>query len=225
MRWYFTGLTGSWTIYAAQKEAVSRSDTGFLCDQAFADTYHFPALKERNRIALEEVVRRHGEVSLLGVSEGGDIAAELAQIQPAVRRLAVIGSGGLPFRAVGRLLDARQGGITFERTFAHVDADPTNTAQKALGYSHLYWSSVLDRDPWPVYLSLRMPILMIHGEQDDSVPVEAARALEHRFAATGRTNFKLVVVPGASHVLTVGGVNRKPEIMDLIATFFTRGTS
>jgi pimeloyl-ACP methyl ester carboxylesterase len=177
-------------------------------------------MKERNRVALEEVVRRHGQVNVLGVSEGGQIAAELAQSQPAVRRLAVIGSGGLPFRSVGRLLDARQGGTTFERAFAQVDADPNSTTQKTLGYTNLYWSSVIDRDPLPVYLSLRIPILMIFGERDESVPVEAARTLEERFASTRGANFRLIVVPGTNHVLKEDGVDHKPEIMGVISTFF-----
>lgn len=220
MRSYFTGLTGSWKIYAVQKEGVSRSNAGLFCDQRFADSYYFPAMKERNRVALEEVVRRHGQVNVLGVSEGGQIAAELAQSQPAVRRLAVIGSGGLPFRSVGRLLDARQGGTTFERAFAQVDADPNSTTQKALGYTNLYWSSAIDIDPAPVYLSLRIPILMIFGERDESVPVEAARTLEQRFASARGAKFRLIVVPGANHVLKEDGVDHKPEIMGVISTFF-----
>ena len=220
MRSYFTGLKGSWKIYAAQKDGVSTSNTGLSCDQEFVENYNFPKMKERNSIALDEVIRRHGEVNVLGVSEGGQIAAELTQSHPAVRRLAVIGSGGLPFRAVGRLLDARQGATTFERAFAQVDADPSSTTRKTLGYSHRYWSSVIDRDPAPVYLSLKIPILMVFGERDDSVPVESARRLEERFAAAGNRNFRLIVVPGANHVLKQGDSDRKPEIMGVISSFF-----
>ncbi|ABD87590.1 alpha/beta fold hydrolase [Rhodopseudomonas palustris] len=221
LRSYLTGLTGSWQVYAAQKAGVPRSSPGLSCSDEFNDNYNFETLKERNAVALDEVIRRHGEVAgILGVSEGGQIAAELAQANPAVRHLAVIGSGGLSFRELARVLDARKGTDTFQQAFAEVDADPANTRKSVLGYPHRYWSSVLDRSPAPTYLALKIPVLMIFGERDENVPVESARMLEERFRATRAKNFRLVVVPGADHVLLQDGVDRKPDIMTLISAFF-----
>lgn len=225
MRSYFQGLTGSWTIYAAQKAGVSQSDMGMSCSRAFAENSYFEGMKDRNAVALQEVIRRHGEVAgLIGVSEGGSIAAELARANPTVRRLAIIGSGGVPFRQLGQMIDAQEGSSAFARAFAEVAADPSSTTKRVLGYSHRYWSSVIDRDPAPVYLSLTIPILMVFGEQDKSVPIDSARLLEARFRELGKKNFQLVTVPGANHVLVAGSTNRKPEIMGQIGTFFAGGS-
>jgi pimeloyl-ACP methyl ester carboxylesterase len=220
MRSYFTGLTGSWKIYAAQKAGVARSDTGFFCGQKFEERYNYEVLEAQNGTALDEVIRRHGEVAgLIGVSEGGDIAAELTKTRPNVPRLVIIGSGGLPFRALAPILDARRDDHLFEHAFTDVDADPGSVTKSVLGYPYRYWSSVLKMDPVPIYLSLNIPILMIFGERDQSVPVASARVLDERFRAAKKDNFHLLVVPGASHGLTEGAVDHKPEIMTVIAAF------
>jgi pimeloyl-ACP methyl ester carboxylesterase len=224
MRPYFQAATGSWTIYAAQKAGVSRNDMGLSCSQAFADSYYFEAMREQNGAALHEVIRRHGEIAgVLGVSEGGGIAASLAQANPQVRRLAIIGSGGASFRRLGEMIDTQQGNNAFARAFAEIETDPTSTTKRALGYPYRYWSSVIDLDPAPIYLSLSIP--MVFGEQDRSVPIASARLLEARFQERGKTNFQLVTVPGANHVLVAGGTNRKPEIMARIGAFFGSGGS
>jgi len=150
LRASFEGMTGSWTVYAAQKAGVSRSETGLSCSQTFADNYYFEAMRDRYNAALREVISRHGEIAaVLGVSEGGEFAALLAQANPQVRRLAVIGSCGVSWRKLGAMIDARKGNDTFSRTFAEAATDPMSTTKKALGYPYRYWSSVVDFAPRP----------------------------------------------------------------------------
>lgn len=223
MRAYFENMTGSWTIYAVQKAGVAKNDMGFFCSQSFNDHYYFEALRERYNAALRKVIRRHGEVAgVLGVSEGGDFAALLAQDNPQVRRLAVIGSGGLPWRAVGKILDARAGDDAFARTFAEITSAPLSTVKTALGYPYRYWSSIVDFDPAAVYLSLKIPILVVFGEADQSVPLESARFLEARFQEAGKENFQLLTIAGARHALIAGGKNLKPEVMTRLDAFFAQ---
>ncbi len=132
---YFRGLTGSWTIYAAQKAGVSMGDAGFVWRETFYEHYDYETLLARNRVALSEVLRRHGEVAgMVGVSEGGDIAAELMQTDPSPCSLVVIGAGGLSFRAAGAVLDQRHGGDTFAAAFAQIArARATTLPRKSLG--------------------------------------------------------------------------------------------
>jgi dipeptidyl aminopeptidase/acylaminoacyl peptidase len=47
--------------------------------------------------------------------------------------------------------------------------------------------------------ALRAPILLVHGADDTSAPVEESRRLEHALRARGR-EVELIVVPGAGHV-------------------------
>ncbi|MFN7570394.1 MAG: alpha/beta hydrolase family protein [Betaproteobacteria bacterium] len=182
MNSYFRGLTGSWTIYAAQKAGVSMGDAGFVCSKTFYEHDDDETRLTRNRVALNQVLRRHGEVAgIVGVSEGGD---------------------------------------TFAAAFAQIDASAgDDLSQKVLGLPVEYWRSIIDRDPAPLYLSLDRPILLIHGGRDESDPVESAQWLAQRFEAEQKTNFRLLDLPEADHVLKQHGEDLKPQVMGEVAYF------
>ena len=221
IRPYFNGLAGSWKIYSAQKFGINKSDKGIFCDDSFKENYTYDRIMERNKLALEEVLLRHGKVTgVIGVSEGGQVAAELSQGNTNVCSLVVIGDGGLTFRAAAKILDDRHGKNNFSKAFTQVDSDPTTIKKSVFGYTHRYWSSFLDRDPTPVYLSISQPIFLIHGERDDSVPVESSKYVEDRFKEAQKNNLNLLIVPDANHVLKQNGVDKKPEIMSKISEFF-----
>jgi pimeloyl-ACP methyl ester carboxylesterase len=221
LRRYFKGLTGSWTIYAVQKRGVETGETGFFCSKRFRATYDYDDVEQRDEQGLEEVMRRHPEglAGLIGVSEGGPFATDLAARHPQIPKLVVIGSGGQSFRQDAAVLDARNHNDRFAKAFADVASDPQSLDKTALGYTHRYWSTVLDRAPAPVFLKLKQPILMILGEKDESVPIESGRVLERRFAEAKKTNLRLIVIPGANHVLVVDGQDQKPAIMKIIGDF------
>jgi dipeptidyl aminopeptidase/acylaminoacyl peptidase len=54
--------------------------------------------------------------------------------------------------------------------------------------------------------SIRAPVLLIHGADDTSAPVEESRRLERALRERGR-EVELIVVPGAGHVFNF----RQPE--------------
>jgi len=223
LRPYFNGLTGSWKIYAAQKYGVDKTDKGIFCNDEFKGSYNYDILLERNRLALEKVVQQHGTIlGVIGVSEGGQIAAKLTQDNQNVCNLVVIGDGGLSFRASAKILDDRQEKNVFSQAFSRVDRDPHSVSKSVLGYTHKYWTSFLDRDPGPIYLSITQPIFIIHGERDDSVPVESARIVEEQFEMAKKENLNLLIVPDANHTLKQNGVDKKPEIMGLISDFLQK---
>jgi len=171
-------------------------------------------------LALEKVIQQHGKITgVIGVSEGGQIAAKLSQENMNVCSLVVIGDGGLTFRASAKILDDRQGKNNFSKAFAQVDADPYTTKKSVFGYTHRYWSSFLDRDPTPVYLSISQPIFLIHGERDDSVPIESSKHIKEQFEEVQKNNLNLLIIPGANHILKQNGVDKKPEVMNEIAKF------
>lgn len=219
MRWYFSGMKGAWKIYAVQKAGVSQSSAGVSCTRAFHDQYDFETLKARNDAALQFVAQRHGKVSLVGVSEGGQIAGELAQDNPSVKALVLIGTGGLPFRKAGLILDSKNHTDTFRNAFEAVEADPVSMTKKTLGWPRRYWSFLLDRDPLPVYLSLKLPILAVFGELDQSVPLESMLFMKNAFEQANKTNLEVRVVPDASHTLVANGTDQKPLIMAVVSEF------
>lgn len=227
MRDYFRGLTGSYRIYAVQKPGVAQMDAGWNCSHAFLDRYTHDELVRRNREALRWVQSQWpGTLAgAIGVSEGGNIAAQLAAENPSIGKLLVIGSGGMPFRQVAQLL-ARKRNMTaqVDAALVQIDADPSNAQTLVFGMTPRYWSSVLDNDPADIYRRVKQPILLIVGEKDENVPVESAYFLRDQLRATGASRFMLEVVPGANHFLVRDGRDLKPEIMQRISLWLDRSS-
>ena len=72
-------------------------------------------------------------------------------------------------------------------------------------------SDVMDLDPLPDLLKLRMPILLGMGEKDESVPVESAWFFEKKFKEVGKDNLAVRIYPGADHRLSGNGVSYRSE--------------
>ncbi|MDR7038541.1 pimeloyl-ACP methyl ester carboxylesterase [Methylobacterium sp. BE186] len=227
---YFFGIETSYTVYAVQKPGVADSDLGLLCSDAFHRASTAPAILARNRAALAWLKQgaQAGPVTLFGVSEGGGIAVALAAEVGAktVHRVVVVGSGGMPLRESLRLL-ARRGTlpIDVEAAFAEVAADPASISRTVFGHSHAYWSSFLDVDPLPLYRRARMPILVLFGAEDESVPVESARHLQEAMAAEGRNDVSVLIVPGADHALRRGGHDLKPQLLWQVGRWLKGGSA
>jgi pimeloyl-ACP methyl ester carboxylesterase len=228
LRQYFAALPGSWRIFAVQKAGVDPFSTGFTCSREFETRAALPEILSRNREALDVVASRRGKVdALFGVSEGGGLAVALAADNPKIPRLVVIGSGGLTMREDLGLL-ARTPGFPIgsqelQSKFADIASDPQSVDKRLLGLPYLYWSSSLDKDPMPFYLRVSQPAKVFFGEQDQSVPVESARALRDRLNAAHRTNIEVEIVEGASHTLVRDGKDLKPEIFRRLDAWLTAG--
>lgn len=57
-------------------------------------------------------------------------------------------------------------------------------------------------DPLAYWVQVSQPVLLVYGEEDerDNVPVrESVRRLEHVFRSVNKTNYRIMVVPGAGH--------------------------
>lgn len=72
-------------------------------------------------------------------------------------------------------------------------------------------------DPAPYWLQVDAPVFVAYGEEDerDNVPVrESVRRLEFVFGLTGKTDYEILVVPGADH-----GLNADPHPHPLLPAF------
>ncbi len=218
LRTYAKALAERWRIVGLDKQGVTRGDLGLFCSQEFDEGYTWSAMLRRHREALARVAAIHGApAAIIGVSEGGSLAAQLAVENPGIGKLVVIGSGGLPFRQSLRILAEREGRRDeLEKMFARIAANPQSSRHRAWGLPHRYWSSMLDIDPAPLFLAFRNPVLLIMGEKDESVPLESALFLQDRFRTAGRTDFSLRTVPGAGHALTRAGKDlREPVLREI----------
>jgi len=74
-----------------------------------------------------------------------------------------------------------------------------------------YFRDLLDYDARKLVASLRCPLLIVHGEDDQQVPVAEATELERTARAAG-VEVELALIPGANHLLRSSG--SPPSIED-----------
>jgi pimeloyl-ACP methyl ester carboxylesterase len=181
---------------------------------------------------------------VIGASMGGMIAQQLALDHPdRVRSLtlaatqAARGSGPPPWRMMASL--ALRGVLGPGRTFALVapllysdrtrrerherleedirirgaDATPIATAPAQM-------AAILGHDTRERLPELRMPVLVVHGEEDRLVPTELGRELAERIPGA-----ELVLVPECGHVITTDAEELvAPAILDFLERCESEGS-
>jgi pimeloyl-ACP methyl ester carboxylesterase len=214
---YVDGLAVNARVFVLNKRFVSDRSTGlFDCGRDFhlannpeqwvADYSEFIAAQ------VASASPQPKNVVLVGVSEGALSAARVADLSPVITHLAIIGSGGYSMRKSLVTLKKR-GAIEFDvdSGWKKISADPRSIEKKWYGNTYRWWSDVMDLDPLPDLLKLRMPILLGMGEKDKSVPVESAWFLEKKFKEVGKDNLAVRIYPGADHRLSGNGVSYRSE--------------
>ena len=77
------------------------------------------------------------------------------------------------------------------------------------------------QDVWERCGEIAAPVLLVHGTEDDIVPVGQSRSLYQRLIAGGHTGAELMEVPGAGHDPTVDG--HQKLIFDRVVRFCQQG--
>lgn len=203
-------------VFTLEKTGVRDRAIGARCSASFREAYTFDEMLRRNAFALAEVRRRFGggPVPVFGMSEGGALALELAAIG-GVARLAMLGAGALPQRAE---LEALFGADAMAPVFARIAASPDSVEDTALGLPHRYWPSVLDRDPRQFPGNIAVPVLVIIGEADESVPVLSAQV-----AGEVIDRAEVIVWPGASHTFETVDGNQRDAVVARAMAFLLGG--
>lgn len=212
---YFRGLTGSITVLALNKRHVPADATGATCGPAFA-TANMPERWVADYTAfivhhLRQATVRPRRVVLLGVSEGAYVAVAVAATRWEITDLAIIGDGAWSMRQSLQALDGRD---QVEAAWRTIAADPDSLEKTWMGHPYRWWSAIMDLDPSPEYLKLTIPILLGVGQQDHSVPVDSAMALDALFAGKGKRNITLRIYPGADHALVAGSTNYRQQYFE-----------
>jgi pimeloyl-ACP methyl ester carboxylesterase len=145
-------------------------------------------------------------IILIGTSEGGDIASAAAVQEHRITHLILIGSGGGMSQADElKLLITRQGLDKYAKDEAELNNKYEEIRQNPnsdtlwLGHTFWRWSSYLWSPPVDDLIKLRIPIFLVHGSADESVPVESARKVSEAFKTVGKTNLRYVEYQGFDH--------------------------
>lgn len=191
----------------------------FICSDAFKKHY---SIDERamDHLRAIQYLRRHapwwnGKLFIWGYSDGGRIGSRVAAYSPETVRVMLGGfGGGVPMArefedfhicSPTKLTDRADCLSKVRAQFDAIRLNPTST-ETWNGDSNTYkaWSSRIDAVEAHLLIDLSVPLLLIHGTEDKSVPVSSARALAKDLATSGGPPFEYREVEGMGHGLGIG---------------------
>lgn len=208
-----------------------------------ADTFNQFDTKARQvadlRAVMDHYIRETGgtggtlPVILMGESEGGAIAAAVAGEDSRVTHLVLIGSGGgwSPAREMEFFVTKRgeyQGVTSLDDLHAQFDrikADPDGLSEWN-DHSYRHWNSVLWSPPVSDLQKVNIPIFLAHGDHDEAIPVESARALVADLQRQGKTNVTYREYHDVTHAMTdrITKASIRPLLeLDLLKWFNKQG--
>lgn len=145
-------------------------------------------------------------VLLVGTSQGGVVAADVAGNDSRVSHLLMMASGGGWTQAEELELFVEQEPGTLGMSsvaelnakFDEIKAAP-DSGELWAGHPFRMWSSYLWFRPMDGLTPLSIPIFLAQGTADKAVPVESARAMRDKFVSLGKTNLTYAEYPGLDH--------------------------
>ena len=156
---------------------------------------------------------------VLGHSEGGQVACELAKLHPKITHVAVMAGGGptqlfdfLKFARLGQMYDPNASPdervAALMNDWKKVLADPTATDKFILGHTHLRWSSFTRSSPVEAILQSKAKVFIAQGTNDTNSLPDSAEVLYAELLARGR-EVVYERVEGGNHGFMRDGDNGK----------------
>lgn len=184
------------------------------CAGAFNAHFSYDAWLRTLRQAVQHALRRPEvdarRVLVIGVSEGGQMAAGLARALPEVTDVVLVGANGptqlYDFAAnIYRSSDSDEVKLLrlqeLDATFSAISADPKSTTKFAWGHPYLRWSSFFAQSTAENLAHSTARVYLASGMQDNSVPILSTEAMYARLRAQGRdVTFRRVPLAGHSLV-------------------------
>lgn len=192
----FMGYKDSWTNRALS-DSLARQDIATLRFDFFGHGQSEGDLQElllTTLIAQTEsaiaLMHRHGfpRIALLGSSFGGLVATLVAAKTPSLAALAL----RCPVVDFPDILRRRFGQVAIE-LWRRMGTVPSSLGRVPVHAR--FYEDCLRYNAYRAAQSLRAPTVIVHGEQDEIIPVDQARALHDRIPAE-----KVIhILPGADH--------------------------
>ncbi len=168
--------------------------------------YRFTSLVEEARAGLRFLAGQPfvdpARLAVFGFSMGGWAAINLAGLEPRLKALVAVAPVGGPEMAGGDVLQ-RVKKLSRPLRVGSIPALAKDFVR-----------AVRTQDPAVAAAKRKFPFLLVHGDADDTVPVQVS----HRIAAAARAPKKVVFAAGARHDF----LDRREWLTRLVAPWLTR---
>lgn len=185
---------------------------------------HYPAPKEYTqrlslqwrvdaaKAVIDELLGKHqlkpDQLIVVGVSEGFQVGAKLAAIEPRITHVGLfVGNGLNQFYdfVIAERMKMERGEQTYAETQRAIDeiwkaareiyADPESTDKNWMGHTYRRWSSFTSEDPVHSLLKVRVPIFVACCALDKNTSVLSADYIPLEFMREKRTNLTYKIYP------------------------------
>jgi predicted esterase len=244
--WMYLANQGRYAVMAVDKpyqsDAPQQGPYGAAIGCAGEFNQHFSydawlaTLKRAVRHALSRPEVDARRVLVIGVSEGAQMAASLAQAFSEIQDIALVSGSGATqlfdfaagiYRAEGSDEDKLKRLQELDDAFSAIRADPLSTNKFFMGHPYLRWSSFFAQSAVDQLTHVRARVYLASGMQDTSVPILSAEALYAQLRAQGRdVTFRRIPRVGHSLVADEKPVEEKRKDQrseyDAIMAWFER---
>lgn len=174
-------------VAVLDKDGASADGTCGAAYEAHAteEARWYDHLAAMRRLKHELGLRPSGAFQVMALSAGGLTGCALAAASDDVGALALLSTGGgMIFADELRLLS--KGDADMAANIERMSRDP-RMGQTWMGGTNpqIWWWSVLGKRCLPLLRGTTIPVLIVHGDKDTSVPVESARTLRDGLAGAG----------------------------------------
>lgn len=228
-----------WIVAATEKRGVAfgKSQRGIDPNTSVEYTTH-ATIENRvsdTRLLLDALLARptvdRDRVLQVGHSEGADVAAAVAAVDPRVTHVAFLAGGGpsqmfdlivLQRREMQRAgkspaeIDAAVEAL--ERTYREIMADPDSVTEFFEGHAYRRWASFFRHAPAEDLIASDAALFVAHGSEDRSGPIESFDYLVVELIRAGRQDVVIRRYPNRDHGFRdVDNPGEDPPLADVFA--------
>jgi pimeloyl-ACP methyl ester carboxylesterase len=150
-------------------------------------------------------------VFILGISEGAYILPRLyheLRHKKSISALVIWGAGGMSQYEEFNLLaesnvsmdtGMKKGYKSLESVASDIKAHPNSIEKEYFGFTYKRWASFLWYYPINDIVEIKIPILLMHGTEDECSSVESSRLVHRTFKKLGKKNLTYYEYAGMTH--------------------------
>lgn len=176
-----------------------------------ADSLKSMANTFAHRLRASEVVidsflntASYDSIYLAGYSEGGLILPKVynsLKLKEKITGLVSISCGGYSYYNIIKALYKSRSLDTssIDTIISGINKEPNSFSKTAFGQPYIKWSNFMFFEPSEEYKKIDIPVLLIHGTNDQFSPIESARFLKNKFLQWNKSNLTYIEFENMNH--------------------------